>query len=779
MAEQPFGAPLTRLEDQALLTGAGRYVDDIHLDGTLHAAFVRSPYAHAEITRTDCTAARALPGIHGVYTIEDLSPGMTCRRVPVGFPKPGWCDESGPYVLADGEVCHVGEVVAMVVADSRYVAEDAAQMVVVDYTPLPFVTDPRAGLGVEAPPVDRRGAGNLVASYSLGYGDSEAAFAQATYVVSDTLDQHRGCCAAMECRGMVAHYDWLEDHLTVWRSTQAPHSDKSILVHLLGLNENQVRVITPDLGGGFGPKLILYPDEAAVAVAARMLGRPVKWIEDRREHFLATTQERDQCWQVEMALDKDGRILGLRGTLTHDQGAYTARGANIPFSSATTVLGPYVVPSYSMEVRVAHSNRVPVTSLRGAGHPQGAFTMERMLDLAADRVAIGRDEIRRRNLIPADAMPYAHPIKTQAGPGIVYDSGDFPQCQKDVLKHIDYEGFSSRKIAARAEGRYLGIAIANYVKPTGRGPYETGLVRVGTSGKVSVYTGATAMGQGLHTAMSQIVAEQLGVDVADVVVVAGDTATVPTGQGTFASRQSVNAGSSIHLAAKRVREKALKIAAHILEASEQDLELAGGFARVKGVKEMSVSLSQIAHAVAGTPGYALPGGIDPGLEAMENFQPETATYANGSHGVELEVDPETGAVRLLKYLVVHDSGRLINPLIVDGQVQGGVAHGLGNALFERMAFDDDAQPLTTTLAEYLLPGAPDIPNISIVHHESPTERNPLGVKGVGECGVMSAAPVVLSAIEDALEPFGVRISRAPVDPATIMRLIADAGNGAA
>jgi carbon-monoxide dehydrogenase large subunit len=775
MSGNYFGVPLRRLEDPALLTGRGRYVDDISLPGMVHAAFVRSPHAHAEIRGVRCDAARAAPGVVAVYTIDDLAPHITNRRVPEGFPKPGDHKSVGPYVLADGEVCHVGEPVAVAIAESRYLAEDAAALVEVDYQPLPVTVDCRAALEEGAAIVDRREGSNLVTQYVLAFGDCDGAFAAAPHVIRDTLYQHRGCCQAMECRGIVAHYEAADDRLKVWRSTQAPHSDRAVLVKLFGWEENRVRVITPDLGGGFGPKLILYPDEATVSVAATILARPVKWIEDRREHFLATTQERDQVWEVEIAMDEAGKILGLRGKMTHDQGAYTARGANVPYSSASTILGPYVVPSYRMEVRLANTNKVPVTSLRGAGHPQGAYTMERMLDRAARALGIERAEVRRRNLIPGDAMPFTHPLKTQAGPPITYDSGDYPKCQSDALAAIDYDGFPVRRAAARAEGRYLGIAIANYVKPTGRGPFETGRVRIGTSGRVSVLTGAIAMGQGFRTAMSQIAADQLGVDPADIIVVAGDTDAVPLGQGAFASRQTVNAGSSIHLAAREVREKLLRIGAHMLEASEADLELAAGRVRVKGVADMSLGFGEISNAVAGTPGYSLPEGITPGLEATANFRPEGVTYANGTHAVEVEVDADTGAVSILRYIVVHDSGRLINPLIVDGQVHGGVAHGIGNAIWEWMRYDDDGQPLTTTLAEYLLPTAVEMPHMEIIHHVSPTPRNPLGVKGVGECGVMSAAPAMISAIEHALEPFSVHIDRAPVTPAMIVDLIREAG----
>jgi carbon-monoxide dehydrogenase large subunit len=771
MTDHALGAPMNRLEDHALLTGAGHFVDDIRLPGMVHAAFVRSPHSHARIVSVDVKAARALPGVLAVWTVADLAGMVAQDRVPEGFPKPPPRRDLGPWILARDEVCYAGEPVVAVIAESRYLAEDAAQLVLAEYDPLPSVADCRAALADGAPAADRRGAGNLVESYTLGHGEVDAAFASAATVVRAELHQHRGVSSPMECRGVVVRFDAASGRLTMWSSTQAPHSHKSILVHLLGMDESRVRVIVPGVGGGFGPKLNFYPEDAVAAAAAVRLGRPVKWIEDRREHFLATTQERDQIWEVEMAVDGEGRIRGLRGRLFHDQGAYTVRGTNIPFSSATTILGPYVVPHYRMEIRIAHTNKTPATSMRGAGHPQGCFVMERLLDRVAQTLGLDRAEVRRRNMIRPDQMPYTQPLRTQAGQSIVYDSGDYAKCQSELLKMVDYDGFRARREKARAEGRWIGLGIANYVKPTGRGPFETGLVRVGTSGKVSVYTGAVAMGQGFCTAMAQICAAELGVRPEDVTVVAGDTDGVPLGIGGFASRQTVCAGSSIHLAARQVREKVLRIASHLMEVSGEDLDLADGRVFVKGVPDVALGFAEIADAVAGTPGYALPPGLDPGLDASVNFRPENVTYANGAHAAEVEVDTATGRVTLLRYVAVHDSGRLINPLIVDGQVQGAVAHAFGNALYEWMGFDGDAQPLTTTLAEYLLATAPALCNIEIVHQVSPTDRNPIGVKGVGECGVMSVVPAVLSAIEDALAPFNVRLDRYPVTPAMLVAAI--------
>ncbi len=773
MPDTYVGKKITRLEDDILLAGEATFIDDIRLDGMLHLAVVRSQMAHARITSIDVSAAREVPGVAAVYTIDGLLPVLSQERVPENFPTPGARVDVGPYILARDEVCYVGEPIVAVIAENRYVAEDAAQLVVVDYDPLPVLADPRDSAKSDAPPVNSRQAepGNIVHNLDFGHGDVDKAFASAAHVVRSELYQHRGVSNSMECRGSIARYDPIRETFTMWSSCQAPHSHRSVLVYLLGLDEAQIRVIVPNIGGGFGPKLLFYPEDAVIAAAAMLLGQPVKWVEDRREHLITTTQERDQFWDMEMALDAEGKILGLRGQMFHDQGAYTARGFNIPFSAATTILGPYVIPTYALNVIVAHTNKVPATSMRGAGHPQGCFTMERMIDRAADAAGIDRTVVRERNLIRFEDMPYAHPLKTQAGQQIIYDSGNYEKCQRDLLAALDFDGFPARQAAALAEGRYLGLGIANYVKPTGRGPFETGIVRIGTSGKISVYTGGIAMGQGFQTAMSQIVADQLGVSPADVTIVHGDTQNVTQGFGGFASRQTVCAGSSIHLAAGAVRKKVLAIAAHLLEASAEDLELVDGKVFVKGVPGMAVGFREIASAVAGVPGYALPEGITPGLEAEASFMPDNVAYANGAHGAELEVDIGTGHVRINRYVIIHDSGTLINPFIVDGQVHGGVTLGLGHALFENMIYDDQAMPQSTNLAEYLIPTAPEVPNYEIIHQESATDRNPIGVKGVGECGVMTAAPAILSAIENALQDFDIKLDKYPVTPSDIIAKI--------
>jgi len=774
-----FGSRTKRLEDPELLRGEGRFIDDLVLPGMLHAAVVRSPFAHAAIRGIDTAVARAADGVRAVITMDDLRSHLVNERLVVGMPSPSYKQNRDRPALASDEVTYVGEPVALVIAESRYLAEDAAALVDVEYDPLPVVADARAALQPGAATAHRDAADNLIAEFNMGYGDTDAAFARAAHVFGEELWVHRGGSHSIECRGCLARYEPFDDHLTLWTSTQMPHSLMRVFVDMTGLDENRIRVVTPDIGGGFGPKLVVYQEDIAITLAAKILGRPVKWIEDRREHFIATTQERDQYWTAEIALDESGHILGVRGGVVHDHGAFTARGVNLPYNAAETIPLPYEIPNFRMNVKLALTNKVPVTPVRGAGHPQGVFVMERLLDRAAREMGIDRAEIRRRNLISGDRMPLEIPLKTRGGMPVLLDSGDYPKCMADALDHAGWADFPARRAAARAEGRHIGIGVANYVKGTGRGPFESVTVRVGTSGKIHVYTGGTAIGQGTRTMMAQIVGEQLGGDMSSITVTAGDTGTIALGLGTSNSRLAVVAGTSAHVAACKVRDKALKVAAHMLEAAEADLEIEKGEIRVKGVPDMKVSLAQAANAVAGTPGYALPGGIEPGMEATENVVLDNMAFANGTAVVELEVDVETGGVRILNYVMAHDSGTIINPMIVDGQVLGGAAHGIGNSLFEWMGYDADAQPVTTNFAEYLLISAPEMPRVEILHHESPSPLNPLGVKGVGECGVVPAPAAIISAIEDALSEYGVHLDHAPVAPAELVALIADAQAGRA
>lgn len=764
-----IGTRARRIEDPALLRGKGRYVDDIELPGLAHAAFLRSPHAHALIRSIDTGAARSIPGVFSVLTAKELEKELTSLRMPLGFPTTSLPDNITPFVLTPREVCFVGEALAMVIAESRHVAEDALAAITVDYEALPAINDCRAVLDPSAPRVRLEGP-NLLTRFNVGYGDCRQAFDGAAHVIKETLFQHRGGAHPIEGRGVVARYEAGEQRLTVWSSTQMAHDLWITLAALLGIAEDHIRVSTPDVGGGFGCKFLVYPEEIAVAAGSRLLGRPVKWIEDRMEHFTASIQERDEYWDMEIAVDREARIRGLRGRLVHDQGAYTPQGVNCAYNAATAATGTYIVPAYDIDVWVAQTNKVPTIPVRGAGYPEGTFTIERLLDRVASELKIDRAEVRRRNLVPTEKMPYEKPLKNRAGAPLVLDSGDYHACQEKVLAAIDYAGFAARQSKARHEKRYLGLGFAHGVKGTGRGPFESGTVRIAPSGRVSIYSGALAMGQGLHTALAQICAEQLGVRIEDIEVITGDTSYVSLGLGGFASRQTVTAGSSVHYAALKVRDKALKAGAQFLEAAQADLELADGTVRIAGTNR-SVKLGTLARLMRGVPGYSLPAGVDPGLEASFQWQTDQLAFANSFHACEVEVDVGTGGVRLLRYVALQDSGRMVNPMIVEGQLHGGIVHGIGNALFEWMGFDENAQPVTTTFADYLLPTATELPAIELLFHESPSPFNPLGVKGVGEGGTVPVAAAVISAVENALEPFGVRISRTPVSPVDILTLL--------
>lgn len=771
-----IGQSLPRLEDKALLRGHGRFIDDINLPGMLHVAFLRSGYAHARIDSIDCTAARALPGVHAVLTLDDIKPLLTTPYLVVALPSPHFKLDLHRPALADGEVRHVGEPIAAVVADSRYIAEDALALIEVEYDPLPAVADCRAALQPGADAAHAAQSHNLLAELRTQFGDVEQAFAKAAHICRADLWVHRGGGHSMECRGDVAIYDEHQDYLTLYSSTQAPHAAMQQLAKMLGRAEARLRVVTPDLGGGFGPKLIFYPEDVVVACAALLLKRPIKWIEDRRENFSATTQERDQYWSVEIAVDEQARILGLRGEMLHDHGAYTARGLNVAYGSAHTVVMPYEIPAYDLNIKMAVTNKVPVTPVRGAGQPQGAFAMERLLDAVAQKMGLDRAEVRRRNLVRAEDMPRAKPIVTRGGIDVVLDSGNLPAAQADVLKAADWDGFKARQSAALAEGRYIGLGLANFVEATGRGPFEPATVRVDITGKVSVVSGAAAMGQSTKSMLAQVVADQLGMDMQQIDAFTGDTARIALGIGGFNSRQTVMAGSSAHLAAKAVREKMLKIVAHRFNAVEDELTVTDGRVFVANDPSRGMHFAEIAQAVAGLPGYVLPPGVSAGLEATEYFTQDAMAYTNGAAVAEVEVDIETGDVKVRRLILSHDCGQPINPMIVDGQLMGGLAHGLGNALFERMGFDDQAQPVTTNYGEYLLVGAGEMPDITLLHRISPTPLNPLGLKGVGEAGVIPTPAAIVSAIEDALAPFGVRIQQAPISPQEILALIAASGS---
>ncbi len=775
MGAKHFGARVARLEDPALLTGRGQFVDDIKLAGCLEACFVRSPHAHARIRAIDASKARAMAGVHAVFTASDLPARMASGQIPMLVPNPSIKTPRTQLALARDEVCYVGQTIAVVIADDRYLAEDAAAAVAIDFEVLAAASDCREAAKPGAPRVHSDLATNIAAFVPMSYGDVDKAFASAAHVFEEHMFLHRGGAMTLEGRAVLASYDAAADMLTVWSATQTPHLCRGTLADMLERDLEAIRVIAPLVGGGFGTKAPFYAEEAVIPAAAMKLGRPVKWQEDRREHFLAATQERDQYWTVAIAVDAGGMILGLRGTLMHDTGAYVPWGIIAPYIAATTFPGPYVVPAYKIELTVVLTNRVPTTVVRGAGRPQAVFAMERLMDRVARELRLDRAEVRARNMIVPEQMPYSVGLVFRDGKPLVYASGDFPKSQRRAVALSDYAGFRARQANARAQGRYLGIGIGNYVEGTGLGPFEGVTIRVLPNGKVAVATGATTQGQGTRTTLSQIVADNVGCRMEDIVMTAGDTGAISQGIGAFASRQAINAGSSALMAGESVRKQIVALAARLLGVPEADIDVEDGRATARSGNKPSMSLGELARAAQGMPGFSFAPGQAPGLEHTAYFTPQQASYCNGTHVAEVEVDPSTGGVTLLNYTVAHDSGTIINPLIVDGQVQGGVAHGIGNALFEWMKYDAGAQPLTTSFQDYLLPAAPDVPNCMIEHVETPNPLNPLGVKGAGEGGTIPAPAAIVSAIEDALSPFGVRFADMPLTPDRIVDALCKAG----
>ena len=774
MSRALFGVRVERREDLPLLTGQGSYTDDLKRPGMLHAAVLRSPHAHAKIRSIDVSAARALAGVAAVFTHADL--GAAGKEIPLLQPNPLLVART-QLLLAHDEVRYVGEPVAFVVGDDRYVTEDALELIEVAYEPLAVAADAEGALEDGAPLVYPEIANNLASRFTLGFGAATEVFGRADLVLRQRFKTHRGAGQAMECRVVLAEYDRRANRIMMWSATQAPHLIGRLASQMLGMEEWQVRVIAPhDVGGGFGPKAIFYPEEGLVPFAARALGRPVKWTEDRHEHFLSTNQERDQYHDAEMALTREGKVLGFRDTVVFDTGAYVPWGIVEPWITATTIPGPYKLSAFQVDMQVVYTHKVPVTPVRGAGRPQAVFVMERMMDLAARELQLDPAEIRQRNFIQPEEMPYPIGLVYRDGAQVTYDSGDYPACLRKAQDLIGYDQFRREQSRARFEGRYIGVGIGAYVEGTGLGPYEGAIVQIESSGKVLVTTGATPQGQGHVTTMAQIAAHELGIDVDDVTVITGDTGAIPFGIGTFASRIAVNAGNSIALAAREVREKALAIAANLLEANKDDLELAQGSVFVRGAPARSISLGALALTAAGArPGYTLPPGVQPGLQATHYFSPSQAAYASGAHVITVEVDVRTGDVKILDYAVAHDCGRMINPMIVEGQVQGGVAHGIGNSFYEELIYDNNGQLLTASFMDYLLPTAKEVPTAKIAHMEVVCPLNPLGVKGVGEGGTIPSAAAFAGAVEDALAPFNVTVKEVPLSPEKVRKLLREAG----
>lgn len=779
MTTRYFGAPITRNEDRRLLTGQALFVDDVELPGMLHAAFLRSQVAHARIKRIDVSAAIQRAGVVAVYTAHDL--GTYWQPGPLLVPPPPIANivfnQRTQVPVAKDKIRHVGEPIAVVIAESRYIAEDALADIIVDLEPLPAVVDLEKALSAGAAHVHDDLRSNVSAHVRQTKGDYASAAAKADHIVRRRFTYDHGISSPIETRGVVAQWDARANQMTIWDTTQAPVFLRNGIAGMLGLSERQVRVIAPFVGGGFGPKIMLfYPEEVVLPWAAMRLNRPVKWIEDRLEHFFATTHERGQTHDAEIALTRDGKILGIKDVFLHDTGAYDPYGLTVPINSQCTLLGPYVVPNYDSTFTAVFTNKPIVTPYRGAGRQHGVFVIERLLDFAARDLGIDRAEIRRRNLIPPDAFPYDNEIIYQDFTPLSYDSGNYEPILDKALVAVDYEQFLKQEQATlRAQGRHVGIGVACYVEGTGIGPYEGAKVQVQANGKVSVATGIGTQGQGHFTSFAQIVADQVGVDVRNVDVVTGDTDQFYWGAGTFASRGAVVAGNAINEAAKVVRQKILKLASKHFECAEEDLQIENGEVAIVGVPGNTIKLGELAMRANPMRGAVKPG-TEPGLESTQYFGPPSGATASGVHAMLLEVDPDTLSLNILKYVVVHDCGTVINPLILAGQIHGGVAQGIGNAYYEQLVFDDQGQLLNASLADYLLPASLDVPRMELAHTVTPSPLNPMGIKGAGEAGAIPVGPLFAQAIEDALGLTArkVELREIPLSPNRLFELIAQA-----
>ncbi|WP_409328866.1 xanthine dehydrogenase family protein molybdopterin-binding subunit [Trujillonella humicola] len=766
MGVQTIGASVKRMEDPRLLRGEAAFVDDLRFPGMLHMAVLRSPHAHARLLSVDVSAALRSPGVVDAFSAAALGPH------PPSIPALFVVETFRPapqYPLATDTVRFVGEPVAVVVAGSRHEAEDALELIEVDYEPLDAVVDAYAAIQPGAPVLHENAPDNVAATLVYENGDVEAAFASADRVISRRLDMQRYTGIPMETRGVVAHRDTVTGELTVWNSTQWPHTARTLLAGMLGVPARSIRVITPDIGGGFGVKADFNSEDFLVPFAAGRARRPVKWIEDRNEHFLAIAHSREQIHEVEMALRHDGTILGLRARHITDCGAYQRPLGLVNASLAGTSLGGvYRIPAYRVEAVCASTNKSPASPYRGAGTPEATFARERLLDIVARELGVDRAEVRRKNLLTPEEMPHDTGLVSLEA-AVVLDSGNFPAGLDKALEMIDYAGFAARQQAAREQGRLIGLGICVYNQITGTGPFEGGSVRVDPTGEVTINSGAAPQGQGTATMLAQIAADELQVPHDTIKVVFGDTGRLAHGMGTYASRNAVMAGTAVVMAATKVREKALALAAHLVEADPSDMVLEDGYAHVKGVPTTRVSWAEI--AAAATPGGNRPEGMEPDLESVQYFENMAAPYSYGIHIAEVEVDPDTGITTVGRYVVVNDAGTIVNPRNAEGQIVGGVAQGLGGALMEELVYAPDGQPQSTSFLDYLIPGSLDVPRVEVGHLESKSPLNPLGLKGMGEGGAIGGHSAVANAVADAIEHLGCTVTRTPLKPATVWGLM--------
>ncbi|MEA2211914.1 MAG: aerobic carbon-monoxide dehydrogenase large subunit [Solirubrobacteraceae bacterium] len=782
-AGRHVGRVMRRKEDPRLITGQARYIDDISLPGTLWASLVRSPEAHAKIVSVDVSEAAARPGVRAVYTGEDMAD--LGGPLPMAWAPPG-VEVANPehWPLARGTVNHVGDPVAVVIGEDRYAVADAAEDVIVEYDPLPVIVDPEKALQDGADAVHESLGHNKVHEWSLGGGDVEAALADADVIVERRVVNHRIAGAPIEPRGVLA--DYRAGSLTLWTSTQVPHFVRLFMALLLGLSEDHVRVIAPEVGGGFGSKLQVYGEELLACWASRKLGRPVKWIETRTENMATTHQGRDQIAYTKMGAKRDGTITAFHVKIVADFGAYNMLLTPlIPSLGAFVMGGCYKIPNVQTDIVGVFTNKVPTDAIRGAGRPEATHMLELTLDAMAHELGMDRLEIRRKNFIPAEDFPAA------VATGVIYDSGDYDKTLDKLLEHFDVEAFRREQEEQRASGIYRGVGFCTYTEICGLAPsrvtgpagvgvqaglWESAMVRVHNTGAVTVYTGTSPHGQGLDTAMAQIVADKLGVDPAVVEVVHGDTATGPEGRGTYGSRSLATGGEAVARATDKVATKAKAIVAAELEAAPEDIEVSGDRFSVRGSPDKGMALADIAGiAYIG----AVPEGLEPGLEETTFYDPENFVFPFGAHACVVDVDPETGKVKVIRYVAVDDCGRAINPMLIEGQVHGGVVYGIGQALYERVHYDEEGQLVTGTFVDYALPTAAELPSLETDRTETPSPVNSMGVKGVGEAGTIAASAAVTSAVIDALRPLGVEFINMPLSPMRVWEAIAEAKGGAA
>jgi carbon-monoxide dehydrogenase large subunit len=774
MTTRLFGEPVRRVEDPGILRGQAQFLDDVPVADPVHLAVVRSTLAHALVRGVDLDAAGKAPGVVDVVAAADLGPGNGPFPHPTWFPPSAGLREAiDPllrpellHVLADERVRYAGEPVAAVVAEDPYLAVDGTELVELDLDPLPVVGDIDAALAPGAPMLHPDWGDNLSAHFTVAKGDVDAAFERAAVVVRGTFEVGRQTGAPIEPRGALAVP--AGDGLTVWSSTQAPHWLRRALATWTGLAAEAIRVIAPHVGGGFGIKSMVYPEELLVGLLALRLGRPVKWVESRTEHFLGAVHSRDQRHRIELALDADGRIQGLRDHYLVDVGASNVEGLVVPYNTTGHLTGAYRVPALEIDCRCVVTNKTPLSAYRGAGRPEAVFAMERILDRAAGRLGLDPVELRRRNLVGAHEMPYDAGIPYRDGSRLVLDAGDVPAALELAVAEGGYDGWRRRQAELRQAGRYVGIGVGTYVEGTGIGPGELAEVRVQPDGGVLVAVALPSQGQGHATTLAQVCADELTVGLERVRLVAGDTGVVTEGGGTIASRTAVVVGNAVGEAAGNLRRALVQAGAELLEAAPEDLELAAGRVQVRGAPDRSLALAEVATLA----GRRTSAGGD-GLAAQGRFTPPAVTFASGAHLAVVEVDPWLGQVRVLRYLVVHDCGRVINPVIVEAQVAGGVAQGIGGALLEELVYDEAGQLLTGTFMEYLLPRSTGVPAIEVRHLQTPSARNPLGIKGVGEAGTIGPPAVLAGAVEDALAPFGARVDRCPMPPHAVAALIPD------